>query len=188
MLTSGPCKVLPTASIYFVFTFVTRICLLLVLTNYCPWQSFASCLPLFLEHACLWSLQSVVHGKHLRRVYLCSTGVIYFVFVFVPRTCSPLVLVAHKSDHSLLPSQFGNGHTRMPKTTTTNNNPPPPTTTTTTTSNASNTEDVVTCENYRRLSGERPLETADLHQFPICGFDAAVNQKETEAVRRLSTR
>ena len=127
MLTSGPCKVLPHGKhLLRVYPLLLGYAYLWSLQIIVPWQSFASCLPLFLEHACLWSLQSVVHGKHLRRVYLCSTGVIYFVFVFVPRTCSPLVLVAHKSDHSLLPSQFGNGHTRMPKTTTTNNNPPPP--------------------------------------------------------------
>ena len=107
MLTSGPCKVLPTASIYFVFTFVTRICLPPVLTKRCLWQSFASCLPLF-------------HGNHLLRVYLCSsdmlasglckvlsTANICFVFTFVPResftSCLSLSL-GHVHLWSLLPT------------------------------------------------------------------------------------
>ena len=202
MLTSGPCKVLPTVSIYFVFTFVTRICLPPILTKCCPWQSFALCLPLF-------------HGSHLLRVYLCSSdtfasGVckvlstvsICFVFTFVPResftSCLSLFL-GHVHLWSLLPTSHTIHCCQVSSVTVTQEclkqqplpitpPPPPTTTTTTTTPNASNTEDVVTCENGRRLSAERPLERADLHQFPKCGLDAAVNQKETEAVRRRSTR
>ena len=207
VFTSNVCLELPSV------TSDLRTCLPLVLAKCCPRQAFTSCLPLLLGYAYLWSLQIIARGNHLLRVYLCSSNMlasglckvlstanICVVFTFVPResftSCLSLFL-GHVHLWSLLPTSQTIHCCQVSSATVTQEclkqplpitTPPPPTTTTTTTSNASNTEDVVTCENYRRLSGERPLETADLHQFPICGFDAAVNQKETEAVRRRSTR